>query len=119
MRRDANIRGAPNRLPRQNTLIGIECHPAAPAPSRPERVDSPTCAQEVRVRPNEEAIVKPVVDEDMCIGCGNCEDECPDAFRLEADGLARVIGESFPVDLYGCIRDAAASCPVDAISVEE
>lgn len=63
--------------------------------------------------------MKPVVDEDLCIGCGNCEDECPEVFRLEADGLAHVIGETYGEDLYGCIRNGADSCPVDAISVEE
>jgi ferredoxin len=64
--------------------------------------------------------MKPVVDEDLCIGCGNCEDECPEVFRLEDDGLAHVIGsEEFGEDLYGCIRNAADSCPVDAISIEE
>ena len=35
--------------------------------------------------------MKPVVDEDLCIGCGNCEDECPEVFRLEDDGFAHVI----------------------------
>jgi ferredoxin len=63
--------------------------------------------------------MKPVVDEDLCIGCGNCEDTCPEVFRLEADGVAHVIAENTGPDLYGCIRDAADSCPVDAISIEE
>jgi len=62
--------------------------------------------------------VKPVVDEDLCIGCGNCEDECPDVFRLEDDGMAHVITPNPGEDLYGCCRNASDSCPVDAISFE-
>ena len=63
--------------------------------------------------------MKPVVDHDLCIGCGNCEDACPEVFRLEADGLAHVIVAAPGEELYGCVRDAADSCPVDAISIEE
>ncbi len=63
--------------------------------------------------------MKPVVDADLCIGCGNCEDTCPEVFRLDDDGIARVIVESPGAELYGCTRDACDSCPVDAISIEE
>lgn len=63
--------------------------------------------------------MKPVVDHDLCIGCGNCEDTCPEVFRLEDDGLAHVLVEDPGPDLYGCVRDAADSCPVDAITIEE
>ncbi len=63
--------------------------------------------------------MKPTVDTDLCIGCGNCESVCPDVFRLEDDGLSRVIREDPGHDLYGCIREAEKSCPVSAISVEE
>ncbi len=63
--------------------------------------------------------MKPVVDHDLCIGCGNCEDECPEVFRLQDDGLAYVINEQPDEELYGCVRNAADSCPVDAISIEE
>jgi len=63
--------------------------------------------------------MKPVVDHNLCIGCGNCEDTCPEVFRLEADGLAYAIVESPGEELYDCVRDAADSCPVDAISIEE
>lgn len=63
--------------------------------------------------------MKPVVDFDLCIGCGNCEDTCPEVFQLQDDGLAHVITENPGPDLYGCVRDAADSCPVDAITTEE
>lgn len=63
--------------------------------------------------------MKPVVDEDLCIGCGNCEEECPDVFRLMEDDVAHVINPAPGEELYGCIRDAEDSCPVDAISIQE
>jgi len=63
--------------------------------------------------------MKPIVDEDLCIGCGNCEEECPDVFQMADDGLAHVIKESPTEELYQCTRDAQDSCPVDAISIEE
>ncbi len=63
--------------------------------------------------------MKPVVDTDLCIGCGACEDLCPDAFRIDDDGIARPISEHPGPELYGCIRDAEDACPVSAISIEE
>jgi ferredoxin len=63
--------------------------------------------------------MKPVVDHDLCIGCGACEDVCEDVFQLKEDGLSYVINENPGEELYGCTRDAADSCPVDAITIEE
>lgn len=63
--------------------------------------------------------MKPVVDRDLCIGCGVCEDACPEVFRLAEDGLAMVIAEEPPAELWGDVRDSADMCPVDAISIVE
>jgi ferredoxin len=63
--------------------------------------------------------MKPTVDTDLCIGCGNCESVCPDVFRLDDDGLSRVINAHPGPELYECIREAEDSCPVSAISIEE
>ncbi|MRR11016.1 ferredoxin [bacterium] len=63
--------------------------------------------------------MKAVVDRDLCIGCGLCEDTCPEVFRLEDDGIAVVINEDPGPELYGAVRDSADLCPVEAISIEE
>ena len=62
--------------------------------------------------------MKPMIDQDMCIGDGVCEDLCPAVFQLGDDGLAHVIDDDPSEELYGCIRDAEASCPVSCITVE-
>ena len=63
--------------------------------------------------------MKPVVDRDLCIGCGLCEDICPEVFQLRDDGYAYVIDENPDPGLYDCARDACDSCPVDAITLDE
>jgi ferredoxin len=63
--------------------------------------------------------MKPVVDCDLCIGCGLCEDICPEIFQLRDDGMAWVIDDSPSPELYESARDAAASCPVEAIGLQE
>ena len=60
--------------------------------------------------------MKAVVDRDLCIGCGLCEDTCPEVFQLRDDGLAYVIMDEIEPELYGAVRDCADLCPVDAIS---
>lgn len=63
--------------------------------------------------------MKPVVDRGLCIGCGLCEDLCPEVFQMREDGYAYVLAENPGPELYGCTRDALDSCPVEAISIAE
>jgi len=63
--------------------------------------------------------MKPVVDPDLCIGCGVCEDACPEIFQIRDDGLAYVIAENPEPETYDCVRDSIDMCPTDAITVEE
>ena len=60
--------------------------------------------------------MKAHVDRDLCIGCGDCEDVCPDVFRVEEDGISRVIVDVVAPELWECVRDAAEGCPTEAIS---
>jgi len=54
------------------------------------------------------------IDEDDCIGCGTCEELCPEVFKLDADTeKAEVImPEGGPQDL---IEEAIDSCPASCI----
>jgi len=57
----------------------------------------------------------PTVD-DSCIGCGLCEQTCPEVFEVQDDGLAHVKDDA-DCEEAGCCEEAAEQCPVDAITV--
>lgn len=58
----------------------------------------------------------PVVDEELCIGCGVCAELCPEVFMIR-DDKSWVIG---PERCTTCdCEEAAASCPVTAIELIE
>ncbi|MFA5420550.1 MAG: ferredoxin [Patescibacteria group bacterium] len=54
------------------------------------------------------------VDQAKCIGCGMCVNMCPKVFKINSVGKSEVISNN-DVD---CARNAANSCPVEAIFVE-
>jgi ferredoxin len=62
--------------------------------------------------------MKASVDEDLCTGCGLCEDTCPEVFEMDSE-VAKVIAEEVPADAEDTCREAAESCPVEAIIIEE
>ncbi len=62
--------------------------------------------------------MKPKVDPELCVGCGLCVDICPEVFELGDDGIARVANPDACAQLESC-REAADSCPVEAIIIEE
>jgi ferredoxin len=55
---------------------------------------------------------------DLCIGCGLCAEICPEVFVMGDDMIAQVIGQEVPAELEDKVRNAAASCPVEAITIE-
>ena len=61
--------------------------------------------------------MKAVVNEDLCIGSGNCEETCPAVFKV-VDGISRVQVAVVPADEEKKVRQAVDGCPSGAISVE-
>ncbi|HUT69202.1 MAG TPA: ferredoxin [Desulfatiglandales bacterium] len=59
-----------------------------------------------------------LIDEEECIGCGSCEEICPEVFVLNEDTEnAEVINpEGGPEDL---IEEAMEACPVECIQWED
>lgn len=63
--------------------------------------------------------MKAHVDKDTCIGCGLCPSICPDVFAMDDDdGKAKEIVDEVSEELQDDAEEAAASCPVEAITVE-
>ncbi|RJQ31927.1 MAG: ferredoxin [Actinobacteria bacterium] len=62
--------------------------------------------------------MKPVVDEELCIGCALCAEICPAVFEMGDDDLSHVIKPDGCQEA-GCCQEAAEECPVDAISLED
>jgi ferredoxin len=63
--------------------------------------------------------MRPVVDQELCIGCGACEEICPDVFQVGDDGFSHVIAAdpAAACAAAGCCEEAVEECPVDAISL--
>ena len=61
--------------------------------------------------------MEPIIDEEKCIGCGNCQEVCPAVFHLnETIGKAEVLDPD--CELAGCCEAAAENCPVEAITLK-
>jgi ferredoxin len=58
------------------------------------------------------------VDAELCTGCGVCVDTCPEVFELRDDISVVLVGE-VPQEHAEAARDAADSCPTEAITVDE
>ena len=53
------------------------------------------------------------VNKELCIGCGACAALCQNVFELNAEGKSEVKSQ----DDAACAKNAAESCPVQAITV--
>jgi len=61
---------------------------------------------------------KPIVNQETCIGCGTCESICSAVFKVDDSGKAQVQNVDFDANKDE-IKEAADSCPVNAISLEK
>jgi len=57
---------------------------------------------------------KIIIDKGKCIGCGACANICPASFEMK-DGKAHA--KKAEIKKITCERDAADSCPVNAITI--
>jgi ferredoxin len=62
--------------------------------------------------------VKVKVDPELCTGDEICIQVCPEVFEMEGD-KAIVKMKEVPEDLQDSVREAADSCPSEAIIIEE
>jgi len=59
------------------------------------------------------------VDRDRCAGNGLCEAIAPDFFQIGDDGVLVLFRESVGDDEASAVREAVASCPALALSLED
>jgi len=58
------------------------------------------------------------VDEEVCVGDETCVEVCPEVFEMKGD-VAVAKMEEVPEEFEGGCKEAAKSCPVEAILIEE
>lgn len=72
-------------------------------------------------------MAKVIHQRDKCIGCGTCVAVCADFWQMDQDGKSTLKGSKdagenkFELETKdsGCNKEAASSCPVQIITVEE
>jgi ferredoxin len=57
---------------------------------------------------------KVTVDVSTCVGCGLCEQSCPEVFEVQGDGIAHVKAQACGMH---DLKEVAEQCPVTAIKV--
>lgn len=61
-------------------------------------------------------MAKVIIDEDICVGCGSCIQQCPEAFEYSDEGLSQTKSQECS---YCLLEDIADNCPVNAITIED
>ncbi|MFA5050456.1 MAG: ferredoxin [Candidatus Micrarchaeia archaeon] len=62
-------------------------------------------------------MIKIIHERNICIGCGACNAVCPKNWKMNDDGKASPIKTE--IDEIECNKDAASSCPVNCIHIEQ
>lgn len=59
-------------------------------------------------------MAKVTVDASTCVGCGLCEQSCPEVFQVQGDGLAHVKAQTCAEH---DLKEIALQCPVESIKI--
>jgi ferredoxin len=59
-------------------------------------------------------MAKVTVDAATCVGCGLCEQSCPEVFEVQGDGVAHLKSQ---VCSQHNLKEIAEQCPVNCINV--
>ena len=59
------------------------------------------------------------VDQERCIGAGQCVLRAPKIFDQREDGIVILLDPTPPAELHDAARKAADLCPAEAITIEE
>lgn len=62
--------------------------------------------------------MKATVDAEKCVGCGVCEEICPEVFKMEED-KAVVHASPVPEGAEDKCKQAGETCAPNAINIEE
>lgn len=54
------------------------------------------------------------VDVSTCVGCGLCEQSCPEVFEVQGDGIAHLRARECASHK---LQEVAQMCPVEAIKI--
>lgn len=60
-------------------------------------------------------MAKIIIDENACVGCGICVNNCPECFELDDNGMVKVKA----TECGNCdLQEVASQCPVNCIAIE-
>lgn len=59
------------------------------------------------------------VDEERCLGCEACAEECPEIFEMQGEMAVPKIEDDIPEEFEDILRETAETCPAESIILEE
>ncbi|RMD60243.1 MAG: ferredoxin [Nitrospirae bacterium] len=60
----------------------------------------------------------PYVDDEKCVGCGNCVEICPAVFKMNEETGKSEVYDPEACDFANCCEAAEENCPVEAIKLK-